>query len=57
MSESTQSQSPTPSLAEPDKYFQSGQWWSAKKGEWIGEWGSLIIGSSLIKSHLASDFP
>ena len=33
MAESTTRESP---VEEPDKYFKGKQWYSAKRGEWIG---------------------
>ena len=39
--------------AEPDKYFQSGQWWSAKQGDWIGKI-ILIVRVKLCYKNIAS---
>ena len=35
--------------AEPDKYFNGKQWYSAKRGEWIGAIFSLSVISDFIE--------
>ena len=32
---------------EPQTYFKSGQWWSAKQGDWIGKIHILILMSKI----------